>query len=95
MNHGFHADAVVFLNAIAVAGDWSPIGEFAAGAENVFFFIGAEKIGAVFVPECDVMKDNAGDCVAGCVDEMRVIGKQPAGDGNAPDQVRRLRHFHV
>jgi len=41
------------------------------------------------------MKNNTGDRVAGGVDEMRVIGEQPAGDGNGPDQVRRLRHFHV
>jgi len=39
----FHLDAIVFLHAIAVAGDWSPVGELAAGAENVFLFIGAEK----------------------------------------------------
>jgi len=83
-----HADAVVFLHAIAVAGDWSPIGELAAGAENVFLFIGAEnKSERFFVPECDVMKDNTGDRVSRRrVDEMRVIGEQPAGDGNGPDQ---------
>jgi len=41
------------------------------------------------------MKDNTGDRVAGRVDEMWVIREQPAGDGNGPDQIGGLRHFHV
>jgi hypothetical protein len=95
MDHGLDADFVAHLNAIAVAGDLGPIGELAAGAEDVFLFVGAEKIGAVFVPEGRVMKHAAGHNVADGVDELWRVGENPAIDGNLPDQIRGLRHFHM
>jgi len=67
VNHGFDADLVAFFHAITEAGDLRPVGEFTAGAENVFFLIGAEKIRAVFIPESYVMKNDAGDGIVGGV----------------------------
>ena len=95
VDHSFDADFVAHLDTITVAGDFGPIGEFAASAENVFFLIGAEKIGAVLVPESRVMKDAAGNGVAVGIDKLWGIGEEPAVDGDLPFEVGRLGHFHV
>ena len=95
MNHGFDANLIAFFDAIAEAGNERPVGEFAAGAENVLFLIRTEKIGPVFVPEGHVMKNRARHGVSGSVDQFRMIGEKPAGHWDRPDQVCRLRHFHV
>ena len=75
VNHGFDADLIAFFDAIAEAGNEHPVGEFPACAENVLFLIRAEKIGAVFVPEGNVMKNGTGNGVAGSVDQFRMVGK--------------------
>ena len=95
MNHGFDADLIVFFHVIAEAGDLRPVGEFASRAENVFFLIGAEKIGSVFIPESDVMENGARDGVARGINQFWVIREKPAGDRDRPDEVWWLGHFHV
>jgi len=95
VNHRLDADLVVFFDAIAETRNGSPIGELAAGAEDVFFLVGAEKIGAIFIPERDMMENFACDGISGGVDEMRVVRQQPPSHGSGPSEIGRLRHLHV
>src|SRR6266478_707963 len=95
VNHGLDADFISLLHAIAVAGDFHPVGELGTGSENVLFLIGAEKIGAIGVPERGVMKHDAGDGAAVGVDQARGVGEEKGVERNDPEDVGRLRHFHV
>jgi len=95
VDHGVDADFVALLHAIAVPGDFHPVGQFAAGAENMLFLIGAEEIGAVGIPEGSVMEEGARDGFAVGVDKARGIGQEKSIERNGPEDVGRLRHHHV
>src|SRR5262249_4447854 len=85
----------VFLHSITEAGDRGPVGEFAAGAENVFVLIGAEKVGTIFIPKSDVVKNCAWNGIAGNIDDSGMEGEKPTGHRNGPDEIGRLGHFHM
>jgi hypothetical protein len=87
VNHGFDADLIALFHAIAETGNLCPVGEFASRTENVFFLIGAEKIGAIFIPESDVMENRAGDEVARGVNQFCMISEKPAGTRDRPNTI--------
>ena len=95
VHHRFDADLFAFLHAISIAGDFGPVRQFAARAKNVLFLIGAEKIRAILVPERHMMQYRSRHGVPGGVHKLRVIRQQPPIERHRPNQVRRLRHFHV
>jgi len=95
VDHGLDANLVALLDVIAVAGDFHPVGELTASAENMFFLVGAEEIGAVGVPEGGVMEDGAGDGVTIGVDKTRGVGQKKGIEGNGPKDIWGLRHHHV
>src|SRR5260370_26051139 len=95
VDHGFDAYSATLLHAIAVAGDFDPVGEFAACAENVLFLIWAEKIGAIGVPERGVMEHDAGDSGAVGVNEARCVCARKTAGRDGPDEVGMLRTIIV
>src|SRR5206468_8955987 len=56
VDHRLDANFVALLHTVAVAGYFSPVGHLAARTEDMFFLVGAEKIGAILVPERRVME---------------------------------------
>src|SRR6266852_4817707 len=95
VHHSFDADPVAFLNAVAVARDLNPLGHLAPGTEDMLFLVGAEKIGAILVPESGVVKDAPGYFVVVRVDQSWAIRKQPGVHGYRPMKIRGLGHHHV
>src|SRR4029077_8240624 len=87
VDHGLDADFIAVLHAIAVTGDFRPVGEFAAGAKDVLFLIGTEKIGAVSVPERRVVEHDAGDGTAVGVNEARAVGEEKGVERNGPENI--------
>src|SRR5260221_710312 len=95
IHHRLDADFVALLHAITVSGNFRPVGHFTAGAENMFLFVGAKKIRTIFVPEGHVMQHRSRNGIAAGVHEFRMIREQPAVQWSIPNEIRRLRHFHV
>src|SRR5712691_2353258 len=55
VKHRLYSDALTLAHTIAIAGHRRPVVHLATSAEEVFFLVRTQKIGAAGVPERDVM----------------------------------------
>ena len=95
VEHCPNTDTLSLSHSIAEAGEGRPIVHLAAGAKDVFFIVGAQKIGAGGIPVADMVQQAARQHGPVSVHKTRMISDDPAVKGNLKEQLGSLGHGRV